>query len=26
MKPVYDTYLAANPDLVPLVELIQKTD
>jgi len=26
MKPVYDTYLADNPDLVPLVELIQKTD
>lgn len=26
MKPVYDTYLAANPELVPLVELIQKTD
>jgi tripartite ATP-independent transporter DctP family solute receptor len=26
MKPVYDTYLAANPDLKPLVELIQNTD
>ena len=26
MKPVYDTYLSANPDLVPLVELIQNTD
>ena len=25
MKPVYDTYLAANPDIVPLVELIQNT-
>ncbi len=23
MKPVYDTYLAANPDIAPLVELIQ---
>lgn len=22
MKPVYDTYLADNPDIVPLVELI----
>jgi tripartite ATP-independent transporter DctP family solute receptor len=26
MKPVYDTYLAANPDIKPLVELIQSTD
>lgn len=26
MKPVYDTYLAANPDLVPLVDLIRNTD
>ena len=26
MKPVYDTYLASNPDLVPLVKLIQNTD
>ncbi len=26
MKPVYDTYLADNPDIVPLVELIQNTD
>jgi len=26
MKPVYDTYLAANPDLKPLVELIQNTE
>ena len=26
MKPVYDTYLAANPDIKPLVELIQNTD
>lgn len=26
MKPVYDKYLGANPDLVPLVELIQKTE
>lgn len=26
MKPVYDTYLADNPDLVSLVELIQSTD
>jgi len=26
MQPVYDKYLAANPDLVPLVELIQNTD
>jgi len=26
MQPVYDTYLAANPDIRPLVELIQKTD
>ena len=25
MKPVYDKYLAANPDLKPLVELIQQT-
>ncbi len=23
MKPVYETYLAANPDIAPLVELIQ---
>lgn len=26
MKPVYDTYLSANPSLKPLVELIQATD
>lgn len=26
MKPVYDTYLADNPDIVPLVELIQGTE
>ncbi|MCB1370442.1 MAG: TRAP transporter substrate-binding protein [Rhodobacteraceae bacterium] len=26
MKPVYDAYLAGNPDLKPLVELIQNTD
>lgn len=26
MKPVYDKYLAANPNIVPLVELIQNTD
>ena len=26
MKPVYDTYLSANPDLKPLVELIQNTE
>jgi tripartite ATP-independent transporter DctP family solute receptor len=26
MKPVYDAYLADNPDIVPLVELIQSTD
>ena len=26
MKPVYDTYLSANPALKPLVELIQATD
>lgn len=26
MKPVYDKYLGDNPDLVPLVELIQNTD
>ena len=26
MKPVYDSYLADNPDIVPLVELIQNTD
>ncbi len=26
MKPVYDKYLATNPDLKPLVELIQKTE
>ncbi|WP_424930403.1 TRAP transporter substrate-binding protein [Amaricoccus tamworthensis] len=26
MKPVYDNYLSSNPDLVPLVELIQNTD
>ncbi|MEP1208143.1 MAG: TRAP transporter substrate-binding protein [Rhizobiaceae bacterium] len=26
MKPVYETYLSANPDLRPLVELIQSTD
>jgi tripartite ATP-independent transporter DctP family solute receptor len=26
MKPVYDKYLAENPGLKPLVELIQKTD
>ena len=26
MKPVYDNYLAANPDIKPLVELIQNTD
>jgi tripartite ATP-independent transporter DctP family solute receptor len=26
MKPVYDTYLKDNPDLVPLVKLIQTTD
>jgi tripartite ATP-independent transporter DctP family solute receptor len=26
MKPVYDKYLAANPGLKPLVELIQSTD
>lgn len=26
MQPVYDTYLAANPDLKPLVELIKNTD
>ncbi len=26
MKPVYDTYLEANPDLKPLVELIQNTE
>ena len=25
MKPVYENYLKANPDLVPLVELIQNT-
>ncbi len=25
MKPVYDKYLAENPDLRPLVELIQQT-
>ena len=25
MQPVYDTYLAANPDIKPLVELIQNT-
>lgn len=25
MKPVYDKYLAANPDIVPLVKLIQNT-
>jgi len=25
MKPVYDKYLADNPDLKPLVELIQQT-
>ena len=26
MQPVYDKYLAANPDLVPLVNLIKNTD
>ncbi len=26
MKPVYDAYLADNPDIVPLVELIQNTE
>lgn len=26
MKPVYDNYLADNPDLVPLVDLIRNTD
>ncbi len=26
MVPVYETYLAANPDLVPLVDLIKNTD
>ena len=26
MKPVYETYLADNPDIAPLVELIQNTD
>ncbi len=26
MKPVYDNYLAANPDIRPLVELIQNTE
>ncbi len=26
MQPVYDDYLAANPDIKPLVELIQNTD
>ncbi|EAR52557.1 TRAP-T family transporter, DctP (periplasmic binding) subunit [Oceanicola granulosus HTCC2516] len=26
MQPVYETYLAENPDLRPLVELIQSTD
>ncbi len=26
MQPVYDTYLADNPDIKPLVELIQSTD
>jgi TRAP-type C4-dicarboxylate transport system substrate-binding protein len=26
MKPVYETYLADNPDVAPLVELIQNTD
>ncbi len=26
MKPVYETYLSANPDLRPLVELIQSTE
>ena len=26
MQPVYDTYLAANPDIKPLVELIQNTE
>jgi len=26
MEPVYATFLAANPDLVPLVELIKNTD
>lgn len=26
MKPVYDKYLADNPDLVPLVKLIQETE
>ena len=26
MKPVYEKYLGDNPDLVPLVELIQNTD
>ncbi len=26
MKPVYESYLAANPDLRPLVELIQATE
>ncbi|MGW8193271.1 MAG: TRAP transporter substrate-binding protein [Desulforhopalus sp.] len=26
MKPVYDKYLADNPDLKPLVEMIQQTD
>lgn len=25
MQPVYDTYLAANPDLAPLVEMIKNT-
>ena len=26
MQPVYDTYLADNPDLLPLVDLIRNTD
>lgn len=26
MKPVYDKYLADNPDLIPLVDLIKNTD
>ena len=26
MQPVYDTYLADNPDLMPLVDLIRNTD
>ena len=26
MQPVYDTYLADNPDLIPLVDLIKNTD